>query len=95
MTDDERIIATLTQLLPPDMAEMCSQRIRQGAKTYGTLDLATDTRDFAQEAREELADAAYYLVCAQLLYAVRHGGQPNTSHATGFWHLVGAWTKLR
>ena len=65
MTDDERIIATLTQLLPPDMAEMCSRRIRQGAKTYGPLDLATDSRDFAREAREELADAAYYLAARE------------------------------
>ena len=84
MTDDERIIQTLTQLLPPDMAEMCSRRIREGAKTYGDLDLATDKRDFAQEAREELADAAYYLVASR-----RRG------HELALRYVVSAWVMAR
>ena len=44
-----------------------AERLTEGAKVYGPLQLATDTRDFrSKEAREELEDALVYLACAWL-----------------------------
>ena len=42
-------------------------RLQLGARTYGPLHFASDTRTFrSKEAREELEDALVYLVCAWL-----------------------------
>jgi hypothetical protein len=43
-----------------------AERLRQGAGVYGQLHIATDTRDFRNEAREEIEDALVYLACAWL-----------------------------
>jgi hypothetical protein len=44
-----------------------AERLTMGAKVYGLLQLATDSRDFrGQEAREEIEDALVYLACAWL-----------------------------
>jgi hypothetical protein len=44
-----------------------AERLRFGARVYGALRVATDTRAFrTKEAREELEDALVYLACAWL-----------------------------
>lgn len=43
-----------------------AQRLYMGAGQYGPLDVATDPRDWREEARQEFADGAVYLAIAGL-----------------------------
>jgi hypothetical protein len=43
-----------------------AERLRLGARSYGRLHIATDTRGFRKEAQEEIEDALVYLACAWL-----------------------------
>ena len=45
---------------------LIAERLRAGRESYGTLQLATDVRDFAQEALEEAADMAVYAAAGLL-----------------------------
>lgn len=42
---------------------LVAERLRVGQQHYGRFDLATDRRDFAHEALEEIADALVYAAC--------------------------------
>ena len=48
------------------MLTLIAERLRAGRESYGTLQLATDVRDFAQEALEEAADMAVYAAAGLL-----------------------------
>lgn len=54
----------LAQRLGVDLPAMVSERTDKWRKVYGSLALATDTRDFQREAMEELADCCFYLSAA-------------------------------
>jgi hypothetical protein len=41
-------------------------RLARGAEIYGRLNVATDTRDFRNEAREEIEDFLVYAACGWL-----------------------------
>jgi hypothetical protein len=43
-----------------------AERLSMGAKQYGRLDLATDTRDWRREGAEEALDLAVYAACGLL-----------------------------
>ena len=45
---------------------LIAERLRAGRRSYGALQLATDVRDFAQEALEEAADMAVYAAAGLL-----------------------------
>lgn len=63
MTPAERIHAALAEL-GADEAEvlaLVAERLAAGRRTYGELQLATDRRDFREEALMELADGCVYL----------------------------------
>lgn len=57
---------TLAGRLGVDVAAMVAERTDKWRTTYGSLDLATDARDFQMEALEEFADALFYLSAACL-----------------------------
>lgn len=76
--DEDRILNDLTDLMPQDLLDVLTARVAQGASTYGSLDLATDTRDFLSEGLQELLDACFYLGAATQRESVL------TSHG---WHL--------
>ena len=44
-----------------DIDKMASQRILEGVRKYGVIDLVNDERCFLREATEELLDAMNYL----------------------------------
>jgi hypothetical protein len=41
-------------------------RLLRGSEIYGRLDVASDRRDFAKEAREEIEDFLVYAACGWL-----------------------------
>lgn len=43
-----------------------AQRLLEGQRTYGRLDLATDERDWAEEMAEEMSDGMAYVEMAKL-----------------------------
>jgi hypothetical protein len=44
-----------------------AKRLVHGRRSYGELHLASDPRDFAREAREEVEDALVYFACRWLV----------------------------
>jgi hypothetical protein len=48
------------------LLELVAQRLVMGRAQYGDLDLATDMRNFLNEAQEEEADMLIYYACAAL-----------------------------
>ena len=49
-----------------DMMARLRQRVESGRDQYGWLNLATDGRDFFNEATAELLDACFYIAAAAL-----------------------------
>jgi hypothetical protein len=76
-TGARRELATLVAQLGDDEVRVLAriaERLRNGARVYGRMELATDKRAFrTREAREELEDALVYLACAWLK---EQGGDP-------------------
>lgn len=70
MSAPRRELATLVAQLGEDEVRVLgriAERLRNGARVYGRMDLARDRRAFrTTEAREELEDALVYLACAWL-----------------------------
>ncbi len=54
--DEQRVVARV--------AEDTAARLRIGLAQYGALQLDTDSRDWQQQAREELLDGSVYLAIA-------------------------------
>lgn len=65
------LLLTLAAASPDErrILDLVADGLTTGRRTYGPLDLASDTRDFAREALEEARDAAIYLASA-LLHAL-------------------------
>jgi hypothetical protein len=63
MSPDERVVFALAApALGPDAFRYCATRVvRFGEQHYGALHLDSDKRDFVREARDEYADAVFYL----------------------------------
>jgi hypothetical protein len=59
----ERILAALAELGDDEAAVLAlvAERLAMGRRVYGELQLATDRRDFREEALMELADGCVYL----------------------------------
>ncbi len=45
---------------------LVAERLHMGQQRFGRFTVATDARDFGQEAAEEVADALVYAACALL-----------------------------
>ena len=63
-----RLLATAEQLGRDELAvlQLIAERLVLGRRHYGTLRLAADRRDFADEALEEAADMAVYAAAGLL-----------------------------
>ena len=70
MSAARRELATLVAQLGDDEVHVLAriaERLRNGGRVYGRMELASDKRAFrTREAREELEDALVYLACAWL-----------------------------
>jgi hypothetical protein len=66
VTDSEAAAVMLRDLGPDERAVLMAiaDRLRHGAKLYGPLRVASDRRDWRQEAAEELFDGCVYLALA-------------------------------
>lgn len=60
------------QAVAVEVFRMMVGRLHAGLTTYGALDLANDTRDFAREALEENVDGAQYLAMSKVRARMRH-----------------------
>jgi hypothetical protein len=58
-----RLVAIAAELSASELSVLVlvAERLLQGQRRYGVLNINTDPRDFRREAFEELADAAVYL----------------------------------
>ena len=59
----DRLAAVAEQLGAAELSVLVlvAERLLEGRRRYGVLNIDTDPRDFRKEAFEELADAAVYL----------------------------------
>ena len=66
MSPHQKLIATLCQLGVEELEvlTLIAERLLAGQRAYGQLRLATDQRDFAREALEEILDTQVYSACA-------------------------------
>jgi len=66
MNAHQRLATAVSQLCADELEvlTLIAERLLLGQRCYGLLRLATDQRDFAREAMEEVADAAIYGACA-------------------------------
>lgn len=54
-----------------DVVGVIIERLKLGRERYGQLDIASDPRDWCEEAREEAADTPIYLAIETLKAAMR------------------------
>lgn len=67
----------------------CARRMQEGTPKYGCLDLANDTRDYFEEAKEEIADAINYIK-----WAVARGDMPKWKGQAIINNLKGIFVTL-
>ena len=66
MNDDEKEVFNQIadwNVTQPRLDRIIDRMMGKGRMKYGPLDLATDTRDFKQEAQEEMDDWYVYTAC--------------------------------
>jgi hypothetical protein len=79
LPDPRAALARLADLLGDDECRVLvylAERLAEGARHYGRMDLANDRRDFARERAEELADALVYTAMGEVQRVVTRAREP-------------------
>ncbi|MFI5296757.1 MAG: hypothetical protein ACHREM_01555 [Polyangiales bacterium] len=79
LPDPRAALARLADQLGDDECRVLvylAERLSEGARVYGRMDLANDRRDFARERAEELADALVYTAMGEVQRVVTGTREP-------------------